>query len=193
MTESTEPTDGLGATMLGALRILAVDPSLTGTGWCYGGTDHAGTPPAVGTVEPPSGLDDIQRLRFIRDIVANLLHDGGAGLLMMEAPAFSSRTGKPHERAGLWWMIRETADLRDIPVATVTPGQLKKYATGKGGADKDTVLIQAVRRFPIQLMNNNEADASVMWCMAADHYGAPLVQMPAAHRVALDAVDWPAL
>lgn len=173
------------------MRFLAVDPSLTGTGWCYGTLGTVA--PVVGTVEPPAKLDDIQRLRFIRDSIADLMVPGGLELLVMEAPAFSSRTGKPHERAGLWWMIREAADLRDIPVALPTPGQLKKYATGKGGAHKDVVLIQAVRRLPIQLTNNNEADAAVMWCMAADHYGTPLVQMPAAHRAALDAIDWPEL
>lgn len=183
------------------MRILAVDPSLTGTGICLGDT-HPTDPsaPYVCTIKPPAKLDSIQRLRFIRDVVADYIRDGishPVDLIVMEGPAYGTQGSKGqsghHERAGLWWMLREAYDLRDIPVAIVTPTSLKMYATGKGNAPKDDVLIQAVRRLPIQLMNNNEADSATMWCMAADHYGMPLVQMPQEHRRGLEKIQWPTL
>lgn len=180
------------------MRILAVDPSLTGTGTCIG--DAGPVVPYVSTIKAPAKLDSIQRLRYIRDIVADDCREAASHpveLVVMEGPAYTTQGSKGqaghHERAGLWWMLRESYDLRDLPAVIIPPTSLKKYATGKGNASKDEVLIQAVRRLPIQLTNNNEADAAIMWCMAADHYGAPLVQMPAAHRAALDAIDWPEL
>lgn len=41
--------------------------------------------------------------------------------------------------------------------------------------------------------DNNQADALVLAAMGADHYGTPLVELPKAHREALEKVAWPDL
>lgn len=168
--------------------VVALDPSLTGFGMATTGRAF--------TFKPPKGLDGIQRLRCLRDEVAaawGSLH-GAPLYIVMEGPAYGTQGTKAqaghHERAGLWWMIREAVDLRDLPITIVPPTSLKKYATGKGNAPKDEVLIQAVQRLPIQVLNNNEADAAVMYAMAMDHLGSPIAAMPAKHREALQAVQW---
>jgi crossover junction endodeoxyribonuclease RuvC len=54
------------------------------------------------------------------------------------------------------------------------------------------VLLAVARRFPdYDVRNNNEADALVLAAMGFDHLGQPLVQMPAPHRAALAAAQWP--
>ena len=113
-------------------------------------------------------------------------------LVVIEQPAFSRTTGHHHDRSGLWWQTVTTLLEYGVPVVEVTPSGLKKYATGKGNADKDTVLLAVARRFPdVEIRNNNEADALVLAAMGADHLGCPIGDMPAVNRAALDAVRWP--
>lgn len=115
-----------------------------------------------------------------------------AGLVVIEAPAYDSRTGHQHDRSGLWWLTVHRLRMLGIPVASVTTGGLKKYATGKGAAPKDTVLLAVARRFPhVETTNNNEADAVVLMAMGADWHGEPVIDMPKAHRDALAKVEWP--
>ncbi len=80
-----------------------------------------------------------------------------------------------------------------IPYVDVPPASLKRYATGKGNAGKAEVLIAAVKRLGYLGHDDNEADAAWLRAMALDHYGEPVVAMPASHRVALAAIAWPAL
>lgn len=115
-----------------------------------------------------------------------------ADLVVIEQPAFSRTTGHHHDRSGLWWLVVQRCLSEGAIVAEVTPSGLKKYACGKGNADKDAVLLAVARRYPeVAIRNNNEADALILAAMGADHLGAPIATMPAAHRDALDAVRWP--
>lgn len=68
----------------------------------------------------------------------------------------------------------------------VSPGTLKKYATGKGDAGKNAMLIAARDRLGYGGEDNDEADA--LWLRAAGHQvlGDPLVTMPKANCAALD-------
>jgi Holliday junction resolvasome RuvABC endonuclease subunit len=68
---------------------------------------------------------------------------------------------------------------------------VKKYLTGKGTAGKDEVMMAVARRFAWFDGDNNEADALGLAAATADHYGAPMVAMPALNRTALAAVTWP--
>lgn len=165
-------------------RVLGIDPSLTCTGLAgHGWTD---------TIKPGDrrGAD---RLVWIRDTLTDRWL-AGVDLVAMEGPAYS-RQGQAghHEGAGLWWLIRIALASKGVPAAVVTPGSLKLYATGKGGAGKDVVMREVARRFPWFEGGEDEADAVVLAAMAADHLGEPMVAMPATHRAALAKVEWPEL
>lgn len=167
-------------------RVLGVDPSLASTGLAC--VDEAST----FETDPNKWRGrDLQRLQYIADAVRDAARS--FDVVVIEALALSSRTGKASDRAGLHWLIRDRLDALGVPVVLVTPGGRAKYATGKGNAGKDAVLIEVVRRLPIHVSNNNEADAAVLAAMALDHYGAPIAAMPATHRAALSAVEWPDL
>lgn len=118
-----------------------------------------------------------------------------AELVLIEGPSYGSQGGGRqsghHERAGLWWLVYEALDKREIPVAVVPPATLKRYATGKGNASKDAMLVAAAKRFPNWEGGNDEADAAWLAAMGADRLGIPFVSMPAANREALNAVTWP--
>lgn len=164
-------------------RVVGVDPSLTATGIAT--RDGCSTI----TTKPGGWASDLHRLQFIAAAVRTVARD--ADLVVIEGLAFMSKNGKASDRAGLHWLIRDRLDAAGVRVAVVTPTARAKYATGKGNAGKDAVLIEVVRRLPIHVADNNEADAAVLLAMGLDHLGEPLAPMPATHRAALDAVVWP--
>lgn len=185
--------------------IIGIDPSLTGTGIARIDTDDRLVAQTT-TVSSTGKRDDdwLTRLRRVGGLandIASRCWDGtynGAGpsfeadLVVIEAPTLSQgRQGGHLDRHGLWWfLLANLAD--DYPIAVVTASARAKYATGKGNAGKDTVLLEVARRYPhVPVTDNNQADALVLAAMGADWLGCPLVELPKTHREALDKVAWP--
>lgn len=80
------------------------------------------------------------------------------------------------------------------PIVIITPSQRAKYATGKGNASKDAVLLAVARRYPtVEVTDNNEADALVLAAMIARLAGRPIeTSLPQTHLDALAKVRWDA-
>lgn len=170
-----------------APRVLGVDLSLSATGLA----SAAGA--SLVKTTPRGWSSDLARLRHIAARVRDACVEASAELVVLEGLAYSSNTGKATERAGLHWLVRHYVDNAGFPVAIVTPSARCKYICGKGNAAKDAVMIAVVQRLPVVVEDNNTADAAVLYAMGMDHLGAPIATMPAAHRAALTAVQWPAL
>lgn len=167
-------------------KVLGLDLSLSCTG--------VAGPGWTDTIKP-GNLRGVERLLWIREqIIDRWL--GDVDLVVIEGPSYGNqgngRQSGHHERAGLWWMVRCTLHVAEIPTAVVPPATLKRYATGKGNADKASVMREVARRFPWFEGGEDEADAVVLAALGADRLGAPMAVLPATHRAALDAVDWPA-
>lgn len=95
--------------------------------------------------------------------------------IAIEQPAYDSRTGKQHDRAGLWWEIVRLVDEARATMTEVRPQEIKQYALGKASGSKDAVLAAVVRRYlDVPIANNNEADAYVLAAMLARHHGHPV-------------------
>lgn len=174
------------------MRVVGLDPSLTGTGIAGNGWSVA-----VGSVG--NVTKDPYPLRWARisDLAARVIEQIGApDLVVLEAPAFDAKSTSAHDRAGLWWKVYGRLLAHEIPVAIVTTGGLKRYATGKGVAKKTHIVEQVARRLGHIWEDlggdDNQADAVVLCAMGYDAMGSPVAAMPATHRAALAAVDWPA-
>jgi len=169
--------------------VVGLDLSLTATG--------IATPNGVLTFglelkETATQWDRLIRIRQITGVVG--WHCERADLVVIEGPAFSRATGGAHERAGLWWRVYNQMAFEQCGrVVVVGPTQVKKYATGKGGASKAAMVAEAIRRLGYAGHDDNEADALWLRAMALDHYGHPLCPMPAVNRAALAKVHWPEL
>jgi Holliday junction resolvasome RuvABC endonuclease subunit len=170
-------------------RVCGIDPSLTGTGiastlgWCeLTGRNGITTMPIWDRTDAINAL-----AHHIVDLA------GHPHLAVIEQPAAAKAYGGASERAGLFWEITRLLRARGIPIAEVTPSQLKLYATGKGQCPKEMVVDAVARRWPAYETsgNNNLCDAIVLAAMGADTLGAPLTAVPAAHRKALAKVTWP--
>lgn len=162
--------------------VVGLDLSLTSSGFARGSS--------VGRLTPPKHLTGLERLRWIRGSVLEVV--AGAGLVVVEGLAFSSHTGKAAERAGLWWLVVDALDVAGLPVAVAPPASRCRYATGKGNAPKDAVLAAACRRFPaVDVTGNDQADALWLAAMGCAYLGYPMVELPVGHRQALSGVAWP--
>lgn len=170
------------------INVLALDFSLTATG--AAGNARGGW---TATIKPPVKLRGHERLAHIRGEILDR-HLLGIDVLAVEGPSYGSQGGQGHhEAAGLWWLVTHYAWAAGIPIVVIAPTSLKKYLAGKGNAKKDDMVRQATRAFPWFNGGNDEADAIGLAAMTADHYGAPLIAVPAVNRTALDAVQWPDL
>jgi Holliday junction resolvasome RuvABC endonuclease subunit len=181
------------------MRIIALDLSLTETGWAshvWLGTGIYG-PSRAGVMKPPrSDGSGMRRLSWFRGQVRQMCRHYDPAVVVIEGYAYGMARGasQQHSLGELGGVVRLALhDLR-IPYVDVAPASLKKYAVGKGNAKKEEVLVAAVKRLGYHGSNHNVADAMWLRQMAADHYGAEgAVPMPKAQRAALEAGEWPAI
>lgn len=165
--------------------IVALDLSLTGTAVCADGhTDIIRT----------TGTKGHRRLAKILDAITEWTAHPDLRLVAIEGYSYSSRATQAHKAGELGGLVRHNLWRRDIPYLDVPPACVKKYATGRGNADKDAVIHAAIRRGgPLYTgTTNDEADAFWIWALATDLVGTPAIDVPQTHRDALAKLDLPA-
>lgn len=183
--------------------VVGLDLSLTSTGIARVTTwDHPDAQPEVeldrvtSTGKATASWDDRgDRLADLSATIhAEVARRSALDLVVVEGPAYSKSLPGAFDRAGLWWSVYLALRGDGIPIAVVDPMARAKYATGKGNAGKDEVLLAVARRWwnvGAQVDGNDQADALVLASMGADHLGRPLVDVPQTHRDALTKVAWP--
>ncbi len=166
-------------------RVVGLDLSLTGTGLSSVGDFRW----EVETVKTPAAkFRGHLRLDVILDKILGWAL--GADLVVVEGPSFGSQGNALHQMGGLWWLVTHRLWKLGIPYVVVTPSQVKKYATGKGNADKDAVVIAVTKRYVgAQVANNNEADAVVLAAIGKRLLGEPVEDsLPKTHLEAMDKI-----
>lgn len=168
-----------------------IDPSLTGTGVFTYNTDTKeyrvstfSTPADDGTL--PSKLARIEKMSKV--VWAFLVGEGMPTHVAIEAPAYSSNTGKVWDRAGVWWLLVKKLNDNQIPTLEIRPTMRSKYATGKGTSNKDAVLLAVARNYQdFDVTDNNQADALLLCCMIARICNNPIEESITSGR--LEAID----
>ena len=116
----------------------------------------------------------------------------GLDLALIEGYSFGSEGQGKINTAEMRGVVSYFLWQYDIPLVQVPPSTLKMYATGKGNAPKNQVLIQAVKRLGYEGHSDDIADAKWMLQLALAHYGLPgAVQLPQTHTRALEKIEWP--
>jgi crossover junction endodeoxyribonuclease RuvC len=168
-----------------SLHITAIDPSMTSTGLASLTVLDDSIHWRVNTLKtkPCIDTDPMTMLGRLRGIVIQAVRFTAMSgrvpdLIVIEGPAFSRNNGMSHERAGLWWMtvsrLQETYG-GTARLVVIGPTLRAKYATGKGTASKDAVMLAAAKRYPgADAANNNEMDAVVLAAMGARLCGQPI-------------------
>jgi len=176
-------------------RVLGLDLSITATG-VADITRHGRIITSTIRTDPKDFSRDERgtrlRLTHIVSIIAELIPDGDPpALVAVEGPSYGSKGNALHQLAGLWWLTYDHLVRAALPVVVIPPGQVKKYATGKGTADKTAMAVALQRHAGIELGDDNQVDAWWLRCMGLDYLGEAPVKLPAAQRAALDKITWP--
>lgn len=169
------------------MRILGVDSSLTGCGLAR---IDVTLPPAskidsttadeilVCTVKAPgpklkTRREYSRRIAHVVDRVEAAMED--VDLIVIEDLAYGARGSSAFVLPWLWGRIHDSAEKLDRPIVKVGLSQIKKYATGKGNADKDMVIAAMVRNFPaVNITNDNESDALCAALIGCRAMGFPI-------------------
>lgn len=134
-----------------------------------------------------------QRHHRMQVITANIVAPiPKRSLVVIEAPAYSSASPGTFDRYGLWWKIYDRLEDHECVILPVPPPVRCKYATGKGNADKDTVLAATVKRYTdlgIDVDGNDIADAVNFLAIGARYLGHPIeADMPKLNLTAMETV-----
>ncbi|MFZ4843924.1 hypothetical protein [Mycetocola saprophilus] len=173
------------------IAVIGLDLSLTGTGLAYWGTSRGWGTDIVKSRgrKGASLLERQQRLAELADMITLCVPDDA--LVVIEQPAYAQVHGSPHDRSGLWWLVVSTLILNGNRVVEVPPSTAKKYATGKGNANKDEMIAALVKRYPTaEITDNNVADAVNLAAMGARYQGHDIDTVPARNLEAMAAVRW---
>lgn len=157
--------------------VVGIDLSLTATGLAAFGEAIA---PFAATVK--TGPDDntvygfTKRCWAIADGIREEVGGAVPDLVVIEGLSFHSKSSSIDKIHASWWIVQDALEMKGWPAAyRVTPNQRAKYASGKGNASKDAVLIETVKRYPdLDIRNNNEADAVILAAMGMRALGAPV-------------------
>lgn len=171
-----------------SVRVFGVDLSLTRTGIAAPEGNAGVLKPVYGSKEPE------RRLRWVRDEVVTLARSHRAALVCMEGFSFGSKGRALDQIHGLGWLVRIALREASVPYVIVPPSVLKRYATGRGNADKAAMQMAAQKRlgYDTDRPDDNEVDALWLRALALDAYGCPAVTVPKAQRDgSIAAVTWP--
>lgn len=180
-------------------RILAIDPSLTGTALI--GPSTSPNLEVVGCHKiDTKGLAGTDRLRRIRDQVLDRAcgntmdpnHDG-ADVVLIEDYAYGQGQ-QAHQIGELGGVLRLALDDAGIPWIPVNVGTVKKFATGKGNANKAAMVAAVTHRTGRETPDDDIADATVIYSIGLALQGLPhpMGTLPKTHSDALTKVEWAA-
>lgn len=176
------------------MKVVGIDPSLTRTGIAVK-RDEVELPYTASIVSKGTKGDswDTRSYRLTAIVDGILEHTEYAGLVVMEGPSYASASTSVHDRAGLWWLVYRELRAQCSEVVVVSPAQRMMYATGKGRADKASVMAAAIRRYPqAPIGNDDEADAYLFLAMGLRILDRPIDDLPKTHLRALDKLAVPA-
>ena len=168
-------------------RVIGLDLSITATGLC----DPDG---ATVTIGGKSGMGDA-RLTVIAGAVAGRVRHADRGSLA-DLVVIEDLPVHAHG-AGITAMVHGAVRLvllrSGVPYVTVPAATLKKYATGKGNADKTAMAIAALKRADLEFGDDNQCDAWWLRAAGLEALGCPVVAIPKQQTECLSKVAWPNL
>ncbi|SIT11716.1 hypothetical protein SAMN05421759_11760 [Roseivivax lentus] len=149
--------------------LLALDLGTT-TGWAVHGADGLIT---SGTVSFRPGRFDGGGMRYLR--FSNWLGEldrlsGPIAAIWFEEVRRHAGTDAAHVYGGLMATLTAWAELRGVPYEGVPVGTIKRFATGKGNANKEA-MIAAARSRGFSPADDNEADAIAILFWALETKG----------------------
>lgn len=138
------------------MRFVGIDPS-SKTGFVvldkHGNAIRAKELTGVGSEDPK------RMVTLIDDIMDHIQQND---IVCIEGFAFGAKGRGISFQFGLGHGIRNALFRRNINFTIVTPAQLKKFATGKGNAKKENMILPIFRHWNFEHSSDNVRDAYVL-------------------------------
>lgn len=147
------------------MNILALDIA-TKCGFAYGELETLQT----GTWNLTPRRDESKGMALIRlRSKLNELRMYGVGLLVFERPAGMHKSSiiSQAEKHGI---VKAWAEDAGIAYRAYSAAEIKRFATGKGNANKADMIHAAIHKFGREVADDNEADALALWHLAWSEY-----------------------
>ena len=142
-----------------------LDLSLTGTGLVFIGEDGKVMQQELIQTSPPkkkSSKATIERIDGIRKAIMWHLIRQNVNLVAIEGFSYGSKGNALFQIAYLGYAIREELLNQGIEFIEPTPGNLKKFATAKGNAPKNVVMLEVYKKWGVEFTDDNLADAFIL-------------------------------
>ena len=141
------------------MKYYGIDPSLTGTGLCNEYEFH-GEAICIKTSSKERTEDRFNHI--IKTILSITKGTNGSVnkeiIFGIEGISFMSRGRGADKLTGLHWAIRLALYNQGFKYYEIPPSAVKKFATGKGNAKKEQMLLTAYKNFGIEFQDNNICD-----------------------------------
>lgn len=149
------------------MKILALDVG-TKTGWCIGNI-HSTDQKYSGVQNFALKRGESQGMRFLRfdRWLEKMVLDEKPDVVVFEQP-FHLKGHANTVLNGMIGILLVICSKHNVEHFPVEPPKLKKYATGKGNCSKDAMVAEATRRYNKPILDDNEADALLMWDWARE-------------------------
>lgn len=164
-------------------KVIGLDLSITASGVAH--SDGRLT-----TIAPRATMKD-RRLAVIKGVITRMVRDEGPDLAVIEDLPTHAHS------AGITGMVHGVARYALIetgcPYALVTPAALKKFATGRGNANKSDMRMALFKRTDADVGDDNQVDAAWLRYAGLHALGQPAFALPKIHTAGLEKVAWPAM
>lgn len=140
------------------MRILAVDPA-TRCGWA-----HSSGPSGVWDLRVRSDESNGMRLLRLQSKLEEVRTTSGVDLVVFEASRNLRYGHAVRVVTQLQGVIELWCQSHDIPYRGYSPAEIKRFAVGRGKADKKEMVAAARARWPeYEIIDDNQADA--LWVL----------------------------
>lgn len=137
------------------MRFVGIDPS-TKTGLVILSDDEVITAEEIKTNHKK---DPIRFMHIAEQVISRLKRKD---VIAIEGFSYGSRGKGVSTQYGVGWMIRAELYRAGYPYIEVSPGGLKKFATGKGNTKKEEMILPIYKRWGFEHNSDNVRDAFVL-------------------------------
>jgi crossover junction endodeoxyribonuclease RuvC len=153
---------------------LGLDLSTSATGMLLLGENGSDSPNVLFETElKPKKVAGMAAKRWIAHSVMTFIHDHKPDKIVLEGYGLNLKNASSIvPLVELGGLIRFCLHVDGLEWNAPTPGECKKFATGKGNSPKDVVMMHVFKRWGFTAATNNIADAYVCAAMGLASIGA---------------------
>lgn len=138
------------------MNVIGIDPSLAATGFAIFIDDKYRE---SGVIKPNKNDTNEVRIEHIRDTIQRKIEYYKLKTAVIEGYSYGSKGRATFTSGELGGVLRNYFHRNDIELTVYPPTVIKLFATGKGTAKKELMIMKAYKKWGIEFDNSDECDA----------------------------------